>query len=540
MPNQPNSTSSPRRFRKAIVSATSLAFVLAGCNVFPGGVMSAKNLTDSTGETAPGRVSLSGPAPSDRAVAKDARQQQQRVSNPQAREIRFDGQELVLGGGDCQSMQVDALRAIATDLRSRGRVRSATETVRLHRRSAVQWVLQSLVSPKDPTLRWVAATLDLNTGVALHTQLCDAAAAQPVAARAFDTARRQCLTLLSSGNSNGSSFSSLAESAGQLRSPLATLESERLLAMVEITSGHTVAAASRLSAAAQLAAQTGSADQSAQLWLLASEAHLRTEAIPKATVAWQNAVRAQLTAMTQQHRGQAALPPLDTVFWEQADRLRPPATEFPQEVALAMNPWKLRIGLGSNHPMKPSASLWAAVAACQLTMAQPHLATLSIKRAEVDASPQAKPWLRIALARSIAAQNQLPVATTILGSLTSHSDANVRAASLAALGSIKVQAGAYEQGQNFLVQSLTMQGATQWPGRLAAEADLANVRLIVGDIGAARESLHAVQQKLALQGRWQSLVHSLENEAAILELDGNTASVRQVRERIAELERQAI
>ncbi|MEM9826756.1 MAG: hypothetical protein AAF958_09215 [Planctomycetota bacterium] len=466
---------------------------------------------------------------------------ERRISNPQAREIRFDGQELVLGGGDCQSIRVATLRETAQDLKSRGRHRSAAETVRLHRRTASRWVMESIeTSDRDEMVPWVARILDRGASVPLHTKFCQAASDAPQAAMQFSTARGESITSLAGGSPAVETIQKLQAAAEQLGTPLASLEAERLTAMSEVVAGQPHAAARRLAGAARLAAQQGAPDPCAQLWLLAAETHLRSEAIEASATAWQNAVRAQLTAMTAQGDGNTSLPPLDTVFWEQAERLRPPATEFPPEIALAMNSWKLRIGIGSDLSVSPKASLWTAVAANQLTLGQAHLATLSIKRAEVEASDAAKPWLQIALARSVAAQGQTPVATTILGSLTSHSDPVIRAASLATLGSIKIQAGAYEQGSRFLVQALATEGANQWQGRLPAEADLANVRLIVGDLQKARESLHSVQQKLALDGRWQSLVQSLENELAMVELEQDPTAVKQLRRRIEEIEQETI
>ncbi|MEL6105968.1 MAG: hypothetical protein AAFU85_08025 [Planctomycetota bacterium] len=465
--------------------------------------------------------------------------------------VRFDGQELVLGAGDCQSTPVATLRDAVSDLRGRERHRSAAESIRLRRRAASRWVMESVKQPND-LLSWAAETLDRNSSTPLHTQLIDAAAKNPQAARAFDTARRESMQAIANGSSTPAALEQLARATTQLNTPLATLEAERLFAMSEIAEGQLGGAATRLVSAAEFAAREGSADQCAQLWLLASETLLRAEAIDSATAAWQSAVRAQVTAMTQQSRGREGLAPLDTVFWEQVDRLRPPNVALPQEVSLVMNPWKSRIGLGGDQSMSPEASLWSAVAAYELTMGQPQVATLSIKRAEINASDDVKPWLRIALARSVAAQGQTQVATTILGSLTSHADTSVRAASLATLGSIKVQAGAYEQGSRFLFQALSLQdavptnqsgtslGTGQWPGRLAAEADLAIVRLIIGDLNEARDSLHAVQQKLTVRDRWQSLVQSLENEASILELEGDNQAAKQIRKRVLELERHPV
>ncbi|MEM1070607.1 MAG: hypothetical protein AAGI63_17015 [Planctomycetota bacterium] len=514
-----------RKLRATALVGSSLITLAAGCSM-----LSSKPQPEELSVTA----QLSDASTS---TTDDAKK---RVSNPQAREIRFDGQELVLGGGDCQSIRVDTLREIVGDLKERGRHRSAGETVRLHRRSSSRWVMDSVISADDETIRWVAAILDQGTTTPLHTQLCDAAAENESAAKAFDIARRECMQSLASGSISKKSLDEVSSAANKLNTPLASLEAQRLLALSEIAAGEVEAAAARFTTIAETAADSGAADLSSQARLLASEAHLRAESLSLSAASWHAAVRSQVTAMTQQSLGREGLPPLDTVFWEQVDRLRPHGVQLPGEVALAMNPWKLRIGLGADHSMTPEASLWSAVAACQLTMGQPHLATLSIKRAEVDASDSAKPWLQVALARSVAAQGQVSVATTVLGSLASHEQADVNAAALATLGSIKVQAGAFEQGGVFLIKALSVDGAGDWPGRLAAEADLANVRLIVGELEEARTALHDVQQKLALQGHWQSLVQSLENEAAILELDGDRNSVKAIRRRISEVEREPL
>ena len=172
----------------------------------------------------------------------------------------------------------------------------------------------------------------------------------------------------------------------------------------------------------------------------------------------------------------------------------------------------------------------------QLVTGQPHLASLSIKRAEIDAPGQARPYLRIVLARTMAAQRQQSLAATLLGSVAESDDPDVRAAALAALGSIKVEAGAYEQGSRFLTDALQIENAERWPGRLAAEADLISVQLILGELDDALSALHAVQNEMMKSNQWQALCRSLQNEAAMLEADGRDRESEEILQRIRRIE----
>jgi hypothetical protein len=140
---------------------------------------------------------------------------------------------------------------------------------------------------------------------------------------------------------------------------------------------------------------------------------------------------------------------MDSVFWLQAERLKPTGVEWPAEISLTVSPWVRRLDFPD--PATESTALLAAIAQTQLASGQPELALVAFKRAKSTASSSATPWLRIAQARCLAAQKQFAVATTIL---SSH-DTRVRVAALATLGSIKMHSGAYEQGAEILNRTLT-------------------------------------------------------------------------------------
>jgi hypothetical protein len=293
--------------------------------------------------------------------------------------------------------------------------------------------------------------------------------------------------------------------------------------------------------AAESATTAGLPQMASDCWMMACEASLQIEQVDQARSCWKAGVANQLASIRMRPHDES-LPPVDTVFWEQADRLIHPEDSFPTEIGLAFSPWYSRIGIGSDvatsvaGTIQPRVALWSSIAEFQLVTGQPHLATLSVKRAEVEADESMKPWLQIASARSLAAQKQDSLATTILAGLASHKRPTVRAASLAALGSIKIQTGAYEQGSGFLIEALNLSEANNWPGQIAAKADLANVRLIVGKLDDALPALHAVQNEMMIAGRWQSLCQSLENEAAILDAERQPDKARLLRERIASIE----
>ncbi|MDA7977902.1 MAG: hypothetical protein MPJ50_03925 [Pirellulales bacterium] len=479
------------------------------------------------------RESKSGAGESTISERADAATQTAIVSNPLAKEIRFSGQELVLGGGTCRALSGDELRQAVRQLLDGEKKRSATAMVNLHVRSAQRMLIDGVGEPNDYVKDFVAGALDHGKPQSVWTSHRMNCKSRPEVARRFAWAKEQIVSTAQSNGSIEKSIGQLEQAAREMESLPLHIESQRLTALANVAAGNSEKAVTTLASAAELAARSSLPNISSDLWMMACQASMQLENVSQARKCWKAAVANQLTAVRSRPANQL-LPAVDTVFWEQAAKLKHPADQFPAELNLAFAPWYSRIGFTPSTETAPQVALWSAVAEFQLTTGQPHLAALSIKRAEVGAAESTKPWLRIALARAMAAQGQESVAVTILGSLNNHSIPAVRAASLATLGSIKVQAGAYEQGSRFLIEALNTQQAGKWPGQLDAKADLANVRLIVGQLDQALLSLHSVQNEMMAAGRWQSLCQSLENEAAILEHEGRHS--RAIRERIRAIE----
>ncbi|MEM7783172.1 MAG: hypothetical protein AAF623_07450 [Planctomycetota bacterium] len=465
----------------------------------------------------------------------DAATQKAVISNPLAKEIRFNGQELVLGSGNCQALSSGDLTKVVRGLLDANKRRSAAAMAGLHIRSAERMLVDSVGNSTGNVETFVAAVLDHGKPEAIWATHLKNCKARPTSAKLFAAAKQQIVSGGASTETVQSSAQQLEQAAAEIQSLPLQLESMRLSALAKVAAGESQQAVQTLASAAELAARSGLPNVSSDLWMMACQGSMRLENVMQARKCWQAAVANQITAVRSRPAHQM-LPTVDTVFWEQADKLKHPADQFPSELKLAFAPWYSRIGLTPNSETTSEVVLWSAIAEFQLTTGQPHLAALSIKRAEVNSSEATKPWLRIALARSMAAQGQDSVAVTILGSLNQNATPSVRAASLATLGSIKVHSGAYEQGSRFLIEALNTPQAGNWPGQLAAKADLANVRMIVGRLDEALPALHAVQNEMMTAGRWQSLCQSLENEVAILEHDGRKRDASEIRNRIQMIE----
>jgi hypothetical protein len=511
-------------YGRGFLALLTISLVL-GCSVTP------DTSFDSLSFSKKANTSSSDATISDRA---EAASQSAIVSNPLAKEIRFDGQELVLGSGNCLALNSGELRGTLQRLLDGEKRRSASAMVRLHTRSAQRLLIDQTGQADDAVADFVAAVMDQGKPSDVWTSHLTSCQARRDVAERFATSKSQLLSQASSGGPFMDAVAQMQQAAVELDSLPLKLESQRLAALASVAAGEPEQAVNTLASAAELAAQSGMPHASSDLWMTACQASMQMENVSQARRCWQAAVANQLAAVRSRPAGQL-LPTVDTVFWEQADQIKHPGDQFPPELTLALAPWCSRIGFTSSAE-RPQVALWSAIAEFQLATGQPHLAALSIKRAEVGAVESARPWLQIALARAMAAQGQESVAVTILGNLNNDTIPAVRAASLATLGSIKVQGGAYEQGSRFLIEALNTQQAGKWPGQLAAKADLANVRLIVGRLDEALPALHSVQNEMMTAGRWQSLCQSLENEAAILEHEGRKRDARAIRERIRAIE----
>lgn len=523
-----------------LLSLASVVLAQSGCTIWPSSLE--KNATGPSVKLAPANVATgevlqaSTQVPLNEIASGDSKPKEPQISNPLATEIRFDGQESVLGGGECESLPAATLRTGVELLLDKDRPRSAKTMVLVHRTSAEQLLFQSVAERDADCLDFIAETLDRNASQQAWIGLRNAARAEPTAASEYSELHAKCIAELAElAPPSEVTIERLKVAASKLASSAAKAEASRIEALKLLASQRPDLAAERFAQLATSCKKAGIAGMSARMWLLAADALLRCERVEGTRECWEQAIAAQLSYLTQRDAKDFPLPPIDTVFWAEAMKLKAPQDELPREIVLALSPWISRLGFAAGDLQSVEAAIWSAIAEFQLTTGQPHLAAVSLKRADVQSPAVVKPWLQIALAKAMAAQGQDTVATAVLQGNQSHADTAVQAASLATLGSIKIQAGAYEQGAQFLVKALNID-ATQWPGQLNAEADLANARLILGNSETASDSLHKVQNRFALVGRWQALCQSLENEAAILEFEGHAEQAETLRARVQAIE----
>lgn len=512
----------------------SAALLVCGCLVVASGCTSFSKSTPeiaNAGES--GDKATSQGSISDRA---NAASEAARVSNPPAKQIRFDGQEQLLGGGTCRALPPGELSKQLRELVDQSKLRSAVTLVRLNGRSARRLLFEQ-PAELDPELsELIALTLDQASNNSEWQDL--AIAFESKSSETSDWRTALAAIQAKAGTKDvEAEIAKLNQIATSFDRPSLQIEAQRVKSQQEVARGETQTAIETLVSAAELAAQTRLPAVASDLWLMTCDASLRLELVDQARQCWRAAVSSQLQSMHARGAGQA-LPSIDPVFWEHAVRLAHPGDALPKELTLTLAPWCSRVGVRVSDQLSPEAALWTAIAEYQLATGQAHVASVSVKRAEVEAPEEAHPYLQIMLARAMAAQGQQSVATTILGTLTESSDPNVQASSLATLGSIKMHSGAYEQGGNFLGQALSIHEAKNWPGRLAAQADMANMRLIVGRLDEALPELRAVQTEMMKANKWQSLCQSLANEAAILELEGRDRDAKLLHERIAKIESQ--
>jgi tetratricopeptide (TPR) repeat protein len=280
--------------------------------------------------------------------------------------------------------------------------------------------------------------------------------------------------------------------------------------------------------AVDAAERTGDDVLVADMGLMVAEAARRSQQTSIAAETWDLAVQRHVQAMAQPRSVQAS-------FWVRADQMRPENAKWPDELKGALSGPLKR--LGCNPEGSVDMILWACVAQAQYECGAHQQALVNFKRAETHAKGADQEWLRIAQSRCLASMGQVPAAAAILSGPMTSSDAAVVAAATAAMGSTKLQAGAYQQGAQLLNKALSQSAGLDWATKYQALADLALAQLIIGDTEPGLQALHAVQEQFAQAGERILLIHSLENELRLLEHESRSEEAEAVKARIVDLER---
>lgn len=464
-----------------------------------------------------------------------------RIANPPARTIRFDGHEMVIGNGEAILLTPDELLQQVAGLLDKGRQRSAS-LVALQHADAAERLLRErwALNHSDPGVRLIAQAHAYRSQCQpkdAWPALLSQAANDSAACRHFVTTRNQFTQTLQREDPSGDQVDALRTAAAAVNHPLVEIDTLRLQGLRCLLAQQPVEAQQHYGRAIEIAIASSMVDQVADLWLMASESARRGGQNDQSSAAWRQAITAQMTLMSRDGI------PVDPNFWNRAEGLRPSGATWPIELGMVLGVHLQHVGCrvadpqGRTDDNRITAALWTAVGWAQYERGQPQLALVTLKKAEQTAEGNDAMFLRIAQAKCLAMLGQIPAATaTLSGPLASKND-EVSTAATAALGSMKLQVGAYEQGASLLNKAISSGNPSRWPGRTHAQADLALAQLILGETEPGLDALHLAQTGFLQDGDWLALVKSLENEQRLLEHEKKTAEQTAIQRRISDLER---
>ena len=505
--------------RWIIVAAAALSF--SGCELLNSSTSSLTGVSRNVDKLLPHKTG-----------STDSRAKQDvTVANPPAKTIRFDGREVVLGTADIAGVDPEEFCTRLSDLLTQEKHYSAGELISRHSDVAQQVLWQRWTNTTDAEFVRFTANV-LSKGAALDGSwngLLAASKQRPLAAEAYHQARDQFVQKLKAEDPSGDEAEKLRAAAEQLKHPLAMMDALNLLAVRELVAGRGVWAEALFLQAADLAEQHHDAARAADLWLMLSTTATRSEKMPAAKEAWNKAVQKRM-----QHCA-ASDAPLNARFWIRAEQQRPPSLAWPDEITQTLLDDARSVGCSLTSQSPAELVLWTAIGSGQYDQGEPQLALVYFKKAEGFASGDNIMWLRIAQSKCLAALGQDHAAALLAGPAASQNP-TIAAASAAAMGSAKLQAGTYQQGAQLLNKALNDSLNLDWPSRSNAEADLALAQLIIGETDKGLAALHATQANFQLEGDLTSLLQSLENELSILKLEGRTDDARKVEQRIREIE----
>lgn len=456
-----------------------------------------------------------------------------KVANPPARTLRFDGHEIVLGQSEVQALDPDRLVSILEPLIAEQRLQTAATTVLRHRESAERLLAERWASgAHELSVHFVARVLSRRAANSDGdwVSLVESARPQNKTAIHYQNLRNAFAEQLQSSDPSDADAEQLLQASVKASHPLARIDGLRLLGLRELVAGRYAWAESQFRQAIEIAVTSGNPLIASELWLTVAEAARRGNQPNTASTAWSNAVRLHLASTIQDH-------PLDVNFWILAEKTRPELSTWPKELTLALEPFVQPMGCRSEVESDGEMVLWTAVGNAQLERGQWQSALVNFKKAETLSQGSNVMWLRIAQANCLASMGQTPAASAILSGPATNPDPAIAAAATAAMGSIKLQTGAYQQGAQLLHKAITQSPLSNWPGKSQALADLAIAQLILGDTETGLKALREAQIMLEKTDQREALVLSLSNELRLLEHENRSHECQHIRTRIARLER---
>jgi tetratricopeptide (TPR) repeat protein len=494
-----------------------LALQVTGCSILSESGISPTSLLHFANEAS------GEPAKKDGTVAK--------IANPPARTIRFDGHEIVLGEAENQIVDPDKLVSMLEPLIVEQRLQTAATMILRHRESAERLLAERWATAADDGVIQLSAEVlsrrSTRADMSWKSLLKYGKAHKEIATR-YQTLRNSFADEMRLSDPSNEMAEQLQQASLKVNHPLARMDALRLLGLRELVAGREAWAESLFRQAIEMATASGNPLVAAELWLTVAEAARRSNQMPTATIAWTNAVNQHLSSCKRDQ-------PVDVSFWVLAEQIRPESINWPAELSTALGAHAQRIGCSVEGGS--AMVLWASIAQAQFERGELQAALVNFKKSETLVKDSNVMWLRIAQAKCLAAMGQAPAAAAILSGPAASSEASISAAATAAMGSIKLQSGAYQQGAQLLHKALTLSPTTQWPMRNQSLADLAIAQLIIGDTDTGLDALHEAQDLLEKSGERFLLVQSLENELRLLEHEHRGHQTSAIKARILQLEK---
>lgn len=498
-----------------------LSVNVAGCSILTNSNLSPATLLRHVTET----------RTTDSAASSNSSSEQNKIANPPARTIRFDGHEIVLGDAESQGIDSEKLLSMLEPLLAEDRFQSAAKLVERFREASERLLAERwATSADDPAIKLVATVLSKRSSKPDTTwsSLLKFAKQQPITAKQYLELRNAFATKMQSSDPSNDEATQLQQAAAKVGHPLAKIDALRLLGLRELVAERNGWAESLCRQAVDIATQAGNPLLAAELCLMVAESARRSGQSAPADEAWSTAIKLHLSACKPDHS-------IDVSFWLLADHTRPEALEWPAELIDGLGSHATKIGCSLED--EPEMVLWSGVAQAQFDRGEMQLALVNFKKAETLSSDSNKMWLRIAQSKCLAGMGQAPAAAAILSGPATSNDATLAAAATATMGSIKLQAGAYQQGAQLLHKAITQSAASDWPSKNQSLADLAIAQLIIGDTEPGLAALHTAQAQFEKAGDKQLLVQSLDNELRLLEHEHRETDIATIRARITQLER---
>ena len=457
----------------------------------------------------------------------------ERIANPPARTIRFDGHEAILGNGIASSITTTELRARLKPLLERNKIQSANRVILQNGESserllAERWATDA--TAKD--IQLIADSRSKRSGATAKTNwlsLLKVASEFPDVAQEYQRQRNAFALALQTGDPDEPTVQLLKKACTAVGHPIVEMDCLRLLGLRAVVSEQWDNANNLYRQGLAVASRSNNMQYQADLHLLLAEAAKRNDVTTNEVRSlWLEAIDNQIEIMKQSPGT------LDIEFWLRIEQVLADTKTWPESLPVAFSPLVVRIL--ESKVRSADVLFWSAIAQAQIDRSEMQLALLNLKKAETFASGDDVMWLRIAESKCLASIGQAEAAVAILSGPAISPQARIAAAATAALGSVKLQSGAYQQGATLLNKALKKSDA-QWPSKPQAVADLALSQLIIGSTDLGLASLHDAQALFQANDDLPSLLQSLENEQRLLAHEGrdHDSTVLQVKIQAIEL-----